>query len=150
VGTYTTQGLYKPTVGESGWGALVDANWDLLDPLLDPLALSRIATMPPTVLTSLRTITVGTSSVNLSSITGGIPTGATHALLSVPAVGQGGNPNSATGVWFTEDGSTTPVPSTGVGLFIAAGLEDEITNLANVKLIADAAGLLVYPSFRHY
>lgn len=31
-GTYTTNlTLYKPTVGETGWGAAVNANWDTLD-----------------------------------------------------------------------------------------------------------------------
>ena len=32
MGTYTTNlALYKPTVGETGWGTLVNTNWDLLD-----------------------------------------------------------------------------------------------------------------------
>ena len=141
MGIFTANGLYKPSTAETNWGNLVNANFDLLDVLLN--MTQKIYTNPPTVLSSANTLNVGTGAggVLLSSITGGIPGGATHALISVPA--GGGN------VYYTEDGSTSPVAG-GPGLFVGAGMETEVTNLTNIKLISDAGTIKIYPSFRHY
>lgn len=56
-GTTTTKhGLYKPSVGEDGWGASVNANFDTLDarlPLLDALyGFWGITDSPPTAVTT--------------------------------------------------------------------------------------------------
>lgn len=102
--------------------------------------LVPVVTMVPTVLTSGHTLAVGTTAVSLSSITGGIPSGATHALMSVPA--GGGN------ITYTEDGATTPTST--IGILVPAGDVAELTNLANIQLIASAGTIAVYFSFRHY
>ncbi len=105
--------------------------------------VGAIATAPPTVLASPNVVAVPTTAGGklLSAITAGIPTGATHALLSVPP--GGGN------IYYTEDGSTSPVAG-GPGLFVGAGQETEVTNLASIKMISDSGTISVYASFRKY
>lgn len=101
--------------------------------------VTAAATTPPTILLSSHTLSVS-SAVLLSTITSGIPAGATHALLSVPP--GGGN------IYFTEDG-TTPVAGS-LGVCIPAGATFELTNLSAVRLVADSGTIVVYPSFRRY
>jgi hypothetical protein len=101
--------------------------------------VGQVATTPPTILASAHTLAVSTA-VLLSTITSGIPTGATHALLSVPP--GGGD------IYFTEDG-TTPTAA-GMGICIPAGGTFELTNLSAIKLVASTGTVTVYPSFRRY
>ncbi len=101
-----------------------------------------VVTEVPTVLASPNTLSVPTTAGGtlLSTISGGIPAGATHALMSVPA--GGGN------IVYTEDGVTAP--TTTVGLLVPAGDVAELTNLASINLISTSGSVLVYFSFRKY
>lgn len=41
MGTYTTnKNLFMPTIGETGWGTLVNGNFETIDTLLKPISLS--------------------------------------------------------------------------------------------------------------
>ncbi len=101
--------------------------------------VSAATTTPPTPLASGHTIAVSSAAL-LSSITGGIPSGATHALFSVPP--GGGN------IYFTEDGSTPTAG--GIGVCIPAGGTFELTNLSAVRLVSDSGTVTCYPAFRRY
>jgi hypothetical protein len=102
--------------------------------------VTAATTTVPTPLASGHTLAVTGSAALLSSITGGIPSGATHALLSVPPGGAN--------IYFTEDG-TVPTAG-GLGICIPAGGTFELTNLSTVRLISDAGTVNVYPAFRRY
>ena len=96
------------------------------------------ATGEPTYITGasgVQSITVGTGSD--STLT--VPSGATHALLTVDS--GGGN------IRYWPNGQS---PTSATGLFVAAGGATEVTNLANVKMRASAAGTLVNVAYYHY
>jgi hypothetical protein len=94
-----------------------------------------VSTMLPTVLTGNQTISVATGSD--STLT--VPSGATHALLTVDT--GGGN------IRYWEDGSS---PSTTAGLLVPAGAAAELTNLGDVKMRATTGTVAVNVSYRKY
>ena len=83
---------------------------------------NMVITMIPTIVSGNLTYSVTTS----SPIT--VPSGATHALLTVD-IGGGD-------IRYWEDGST---PTTSAGLLVPAGGAAELTNLSNVRLISTPA-----------
>jgi len=94
-----------------------------------------VLTTPPTVLAGNQTLSVVTGSD--STLT--VPTGATHALMTVDT--GGGD------IRYWEDGSS---PSTTAGLLVPAGGAAELTNLANVKMRATTGTAAVNVSYRKY
>lgn len=86
--------------------------------------------------------TIGTTAGTLASFLTGaaVPTGATHALVSADSANTGV-------IRYWDDGST---PTATTGLELAARDASELVNLANVKLIATAAGQKLNLSFRRY
>ena len=94
---------------------------------------NMVITMIPTIVSGNLTYSVTTS----SPIT--VPSGATHALLTVD-IGGGD-------IRYWEDGST---PTTSAGLLVPAGGAAELTNLSNVRLISTAGTTAVNISFRKY
>jgi hypothetical protein len=96
---------------------------------------AAVASKVPTVLTGNQTLSVGTGSdTNLT-----VPSGATHALMTVDT--GGGN------IRFWEDGSS---PSATAGLLVEAGNAVEFTNLANLKMRATTGTVAVKVSYRKY
>jgi len=94
-----------------------------------------VLTTPPTVLTGNQTISLATGSD--TSLT--VPTGATHALMTVDT--GGGD------IRYWEDGTS---PSTSAGLLVPAGGAAELTNLASVKMRATTGTVAVNISYRKY
>ena len=92
-----------------------------------------VITMTPTILSGNQTSSITTA----SSIS--VPTGATHALMTVDE--GGGN------IRYWEDGTA---PTTSAGLLVPAGGAAELTNLANVKLISTSGTTVVNISYRKY
>jgi hypothetical protein len=93
------------------------------------------ASMIPTVVAGNQTLSVGTG----SDTTLTVPSGATHALITVDS--GGGN------IRFWEDGTS---PSTTNGLLISAGSAAELTNLSNIKMRATTGTVAVNISYRRY
>ncbi len=144
MGTTTASGYYKPAHNETGWDALVNANWDLVEAVQTGNGMAQVATKVPTELSSANVLVVGTSAVLLSTITGGIPSGATHAIIT--------NLHATNTIYYTLDGSTTPVATVGSEIGIPLTSQDvaEVQNLTLVKLIATAATTRLYVAFRKY
>ncbi len=145
MGTTTASGYYKPAHNETGWDALVNANWDLVEGIQTGAGMAQVATKVPTELSSANVLTVPTTAggVLLSTISGGIPSGATHAIIT--------NLHASATIYYTLDGSTAPVATVGSEIGIPLTSQDvaEVQNLANVKLIATASARL-YVAFRKY
>ena len=94
-----------------------------------------VITMKPTVLSGNQTLTLSTGSD--TSLT--VPTGATHALLTVDTGGGDAR--------YWEDGSS---PSASAGLLVPAGGAAELTTLASVKLRSTSGSVAVNVSYRKY
>lgn len=92
-------------------------------------------TMVPTVLAGNQTLSVVTG----SDTTLTVPTGATHALVTVDT--GGGD------LRYWEDGSS---PSSSAGLLVPAGGAAELTNLANVKMRSTVGTVSINVSYRKY
>jgi hypothetical protein len=94
-----------------------------------------LLTMIPTILTGNQTLSVATG----ADTTLTVPTGATHALMTVDT--GGGD------IRYWEDGSS---PSASAGLLVPAGGAAELTNLGNVKLRATTGTVAINVSYRKY
>lgn len=92
-----------------------------------------VETAVPTVLAGFQNISVTTA----QSLT--VPTGATHALVTVDT--GGGN------LRFREDATS---PTTSVGLLVQAGSAAEWTNLANIRIISTSGSTVINVSYRKY
>ena len=105
--------------------------------------VGTVTTTPPTELSSGNVLVVGTTAALLSTISGGIPSGATHAIIT--------NLHATATIYYTLDGSTTPVIGASVlGIPLTSLDVAEVQNLANVKLISDTATTRLYVAFRRY
>lgn len=94
-----------------------------------------VVTMLPTVVAGNQTLTVSTT----PDTTLTVPTGATHALMTVDT--GGGD------IRYWEDGSS---PSTSAGLLVPAGSAAELTNLSSVKMRSTTGTAAVNISYRKY
>ncbi len=151
MGTNTTKrGYYKPAHNETGWDSTFNTQTlDAIDAdvggIIDGSQMAQVATKAPTELTSSAVLTVPTTAggVLLSTISGGIPSGATHAIIT--------NLHATNTIYYTLDGSTAPVATVGseVGIPLTSQDVAEVQNLASVKLIATASSRL-YVAFRKY
>jgi hypothetical protein len=97
------------------------------------IPMVEVDTAIPTVLSGFQNIGVTTA----QALT--VPTGATHALLTVDT--GGGN------IRFREDGTN---PTTSIGLLVQAGAAVELTNLANIRIVSTTGTTTVNVSYRKY
>jgi len=95
----------------------------------------EVATMIPTVVAGNETLAVGTGSDTALTV----PSGATHALVTVDDDGGG--------IRYWEDGTS---PTSSEGLLIPAGGAAELTNLADVLMRATTGTVAVNVSYRKY
>lgn len=104
--------------------------------------VSGVATEPPTELASANVLVVGTTAAALSTISGGIPSGATHAILA--------NLHATNTIYYTLHSAATPVATSGseVGIPLTSLDVTEVQNLSSVKVIATAATTRMYVAFR--
>jgi hypothetical protein len=118
---------------------------DLVEAVQTGNGMAQVATKVPTELTSSAVLTVPTTAggVLLSTISGGIPSGATHAIIT--------NLHATNTIYYTLDGTTAPVATVGSEIGIPLTSQDvaEVQNLTAVKLIATASSRL-YVAFRKY
>ena len=94
---------------------------------------NMVVTMAPIILTGNQSAAITTA----SGLT--VPSGATHALMTVDT--GGGD------IRYWEDGST---PTTASGLLVPAGGAAELTNLANVKVVSTSGTAPINVSYRKY